>query len=157
MKLSSGRVRVLAAAVAGCGAVAAIVAAGAGSATAAPGSSSVALVNCKSDAVVKPLAYLLTCADGGDDLQGLHWVSWSGVAFATGTEFLNDCYPNCASGRFYHYPVLITAWRAEPWPGHHGRQYFTRLTEIRTGSRTFPHNQELALTETWDLGPHGGA
>jgi hypothetical protein len=153
MKLSSGRTRVLAAAVAGCGAIAAVLAAASGSAAVASSATAkpVVVVNCTGKAVVRPTSYILTCADANDALAGLHWASWQGVAFGGGTEVINDCYPNCASGKFFSYPVLITLWRAEPRPGHSGQRYFSRLTLIRTGSRTLPHERPLPLTQTYEL------
>jgi len=158
MKLSSGRTRVLAAAIAGCGAIASALAAGAGSAAVASSAAAkpVVLVNCTGKSVVRPSSYILTCADANDDLTGLHWVSWQGVAFGRGTELVNDCYPNCASGKFSSYPALITLWRAEPRTGHSGQRYFSRLTVIRTGSRTVPDGRTLPLTQTYELLPTVG-
>jgi hypothetical protein len=158
MKLSSGRTRVLAAAVAGCGAIAAVLAAGSGSAAVASSAAAkpVVLVNCTGKALVRPASYILTCADANDSLAGVHWVSWAGVAFGSGKEVLNDCYPNCADGKFHSYPVLITLWRAEPRPGNSAQRYFSRLTVIRTGSRTVPHGRPLPLTQTYELLPDIG-
>jgi hypothetical protein len=34
-------------------------------------------------------------------------------------------------------PVLVALWRAEPLPGHAGQRYFTRLTIIYTGNRSY--------------------
>jgi hypothetical protein len=152
VKLSSRRSRALGIAVASCAAIAAFAAAGTGFAsTAAPASHSVVLVNCGT-AQVKPSAFTLACADGGAGLTKLRWVSWKdGEAFATGTEYIKDCYPSCVSnGKFYTYPVLITVWRAEARPGHGGEDYFTRMTIIHTGRLGRPHGK-LPLTQTYDL------
>jgi hypothetical protein len=154
MKLSSRRSRALGIAVASCAAIAAFAAAGTGFAsTASPASHSVVLVNCGT-ALVKPSAFTLACADGGAGLTKLHWVSWKdGEAFATGTEYIKDCYPSCVSnGKFYTYPVLITVWRAEARPGHGGQDYFSRMTIIHTGRLSRPHGK-LPLTQTYDLSP----
>jgi hypothetical protein len=156
MKLSSRGARALAAVVL-CGGVAAGVASAAvAPATAAPASGSVVLVNCLGKGQVRPGSYVLTCADGGDSLTGLHWVSWKGVAFGSGTEVINDCHPYCAAGKFYRFPVLITLWRAIARPGHGGQGYFSRLTIIHTGSLTFPYNRPLGRTVTWSLLPTAG-
>ena len=119
-------------------------------------------VNCAGRAQVRPGGYVLTCADGNDYLAGLHWVSWSGgAAFGRGTEHVNDCIPNCAQGHFHAYPVLVTAWRAAPRPGHAGQRYFGRLTDIYTGKRpTYyrgPGKKYYPQTVTWQLsGAMGG-
>jgi hypothetical protein len=154
MKLSSRRSRALGIAVASCAAIAAFAAAGTGLASsAAPASHSVVLVNCGT-AKVKPSAFTLACADGGAGLTKLHWATWKDAeAFATGTEYIKDCYPSCvANGKFYTSPVLITVWRAVAWPGHAGQDYFSRMTIIHTGRLSRPHGK-LPLTQTYDLSP----
>jgi len=44
------------------------------------------------------------------------------------------------------YPILIVLWRAEPWAGQHGEDYFSRLTWIFTGKR--PSHAPLTHTLT---------
>jgi hypothetical protein len=152
MKLSWRRSRALGIAVASSAAVAALAAAGPGfAAAAAPASPSVVIFNCNI-AKVKPSAVTLACADGGAGLTKLHWVSWkAGEAFATGTEYVNDCNPYCAAGKIYTYPTLVTAWRPEPRPGHSAQDYFSRITLIHTGSLRRPHAGKLPLTQTYNL------
>jgi hypothetical protein len=54
---------------------------------------------------VEPVEIVLTCADYGVLLQGLHWSSWtSASAEAVGTLKYNDCTPNCAMGKFHYVP-----------------------------------------------------
>jgi hypothetical protein len=152
MKSSSGRVRWIGAAVASCAAVAGVLTA-ASAASGASAAHPVVLINCAGHAQVRPSHYVLTCADYGDRLTGIHWVSWSNVAFGSATEHIENCYPSCVSRRnhWYTYQVLLTLWRSKAWPGHAGRSYFTRLTEIRTGSLKLPHDPNLSRTYTWPL------
>ncbi len=74
--------------------------------------------DCLSRPQVRPASYLLACADGNDELIGLHWTDWVPPGAAgTGVQSLNDCTPNCASGRFHDYPVDISlsgGYRATP-------------------------------------------
>jgi hypothetical protein len=94
------------------------------------------VVNCLFKQQARPSSFVLTCADAGDVLTGLHWVSWApGAAFATGIEQINDCTPNCAAGKFINYPVLVDLWRPEPLPGHPGTLYFSRVTRVYTANR----------------------
>src|ERR1039457_5523850 len=86
--------------------------AGAGTASAAAGppaaSSSLrdAVLNCLGSSQVKPGTIALACADNGTGLSYLHWTSWTPeLASAYGTEWQNDCKPNCAAGHIHHYPV----------------------------------------------------
>lgn len=151
MNMSSRRVRVLAAAIGACGAATLALTAGTSfAAQAGPAASSAVLYNCGT-AQVKPSQFTVACADGNAYLTRLHWVSWQNVAFATGTEVINNCFPYCAAGKFYRFPVLVSAWRPEARPSHAGR-YFTRMTVIYTGSLTRPH-LKVSRTVTFPLTP----
>lgn len=153
MKLSSRRARLLGGIVA-CAAVAAACATSAASASATPSpAKSIVLVNCAGTGQVKPREYILTCADAGDSLFRLHWVSWGSTAYGQGTEHIHVCYPSCAqSDKYVNYPVLVVLWRAEE---QSGQQYYSRLTEIRTGSLVLPHAPNLPRTMTWKELPPG--
>ena len=64
------------------------------------------------------------------------------------------------AGHGHSFPVLVTLWRAEPRPGHPGQRYFTRLTLIYTGSRTYRADhilRHLPVTATDPLSAYGGA
>jgi hypothetical protein len=94
------------------------------------------VVNCLFKPQTRPSDFILTCADAGDVLAHMHWVSWGPTAaFATGTEQINDCTPNCAAGKFINYPVLINLWRPEALPGHPGTLYYSRVTRVYTNNR----------------------
>jgi hypothetical protein len=96
-----------------------------------------AVYNCEFKPQTRPSDFVLTCADYGDSLIDLHWVSWgSSEAFATATEHINDCTPYCASpaAKFINYPALVALWRPEPVPGHPGDRYFSRVTRIYTAN-----------------------
>jgi hypothetical protein len=146
------RARVAAVAIAGGGAAVLALSTGVGlGSTRGQAAYPVVLVNCGT-AQVRPGSFTLACADYGDYLTHLHWVSWGQVAFGTGTEHVNDCHPACYQGKFYSYPILVTVWRAAARPGHKGRLYFSRMTVIRTGRLKNPH-LTLPLTQTFDLFP----
>jgi hypothetical protein len=58
--------------------------------------------------LVEPANYELSCGDGGDGLTGAHWTRWTPTgATGAGTEYLNDCVPNCAAGKIIDYPVDV--------------------------------------------------
>lgn len=117
------------------------------------------LVNCLKHGQVRPSQYILTCADANDYLTGLRWASWGTAAFASGTNTFNDCVPDCATGHLHSFPVLVTLWRAEPLPGHAGQQYFTRITLIYTGKRSYTAGGQvhhLPVTSTGSLSASGG-
>lgn len=58
--------------------------------------------------LVTPADYVLSCGDGGNGLTRVHWTNWTPAgATGAGTEYLNDCTPNCAEGKIIDYPVDI--------------------------------------------------
>jgi hypothetical protein len=123
-------------------------------------SSTPAVYNCEFKPQIRPSEFVLTCADYGDSLMGLHWVNWgSSEAFATATEHINDCLPDCVDGKFINYPALVALWRPESVPGHPGARYFSRMTRIYTAN--IPPHYNCAgpntptcypQTATFDLG-----
>jgi len=119
------------------------------------------VVNCATHAQTRPGTYILACGDGNGYVNGLHWASWgSSAAFATGSYVFNTCTPSCAAGHFVSLPALAALWRAEPWTGHAGQRYFTRLTVILTGSTSYiagGKTYHLPATETFPLSSFGGA
>jgi len=153
-KLLSKRAGMVGGVIAGAVAAAAVAASGVGfAATAAPAAArSVVIADCHG-ARMKPGTFNRLCGDDSDYLTGVRWVSWKNVAYGRGTEHLNDCNPTCAAGHVYAYPVLLTAWRALARPGHAGQMYFSRLTEIHTGSLRRPGAATVPLTFTWHLAP----
>jgi hypothetical protein len=119
------------------------------------------VVNCLNKEQARPASFILTCADGGDYLTGLHWVNWGSEAFATGIEKVNNCTPNCAQGKFVSYPALVALWRPEPLPDHPGVRYFTKITRIYPGKRPPLYNCHgigtppcHPVTSTFDLWSH---
>ncbi len=173
MKIQLARLRVTAAALTLCGMAAAVAAAGtvsAPTATAAHAARPAAtvaaardvpvLVNCLKRGDVRPGTYVFTCADANTVLTGLRWFRWAGPdAYARGTYSLNDCVPACVQGHRHTFPALVVVWRAEPWPGHHGARYFSRMTMILPGNRSYRaggHVYHLPVTQTGTLSASGG-
>ncbi len=110
------------------------------------------VVDCAVHGQVRPGQYILACGDGGGYLSGLHWAAWgSSEAFADGTFTINNG---------DNFPVLADLWRAEPRPGHAGQRYFTRLTLVFTGNRTYTEGggvHAFPQTLTYPLSSFGGA
>jgi hypothetical protein len=105
-------------------------------ASAAPAAShQVVLVQCNGAGQVKPRATDQPgCMPSNELIPKLKWASWTSSAFATGVVAVNNCTPSCAGGKFIRYPILVVLWKAAAWPKHAGRQYFTRMTIILSGS-----------------------
>ncbi len=96
-------------------------------ATAAPSAKKPVLIDCLNKGTVKPATFVLACADGNDALIHLKWLAWGTTASAKGTEEINTCNPNCASGHFKKYGVKVSLFRVKPRPHHPGQRYFTRM------------------------------
>ena len=125
-------------AVAASAVTAAVLVAGPASAKPPPPTSSppVVLVNpCSGQGQVKPSTYDIGCMASQEFVSGLSWTSWKSTAFGSGTLKVNNCTPSCATGKYVKFPILVVLWRAQSWPHHAGRQYFSRLTWIFTGRR----------------------
>jgi hypothetical protein len=87
------------------------------------------VLNCLGKAQVKPGTITLACADDGAGLTHLHWTSWTPqLASAYGTEWQNDCKPNCAQGHVHHYPVVAMLWGSATVTGHPGERRYTKAT-----------------------------
>ena len=111
---------------AGPGTAAAAAVTRAGSAASAPRS---VVLDCTGQAQVRPGTIVLACADNGIGLIRLHWTSWTPeLASAYGTEWQNDCRPNCAQGHIHHYPVVTTLWDSASVPGHPGERRYAQAT-----------------------------
>ncbi|MGW6708522.1 hypothetical protein ACWGDE_27005 [Streptomyces sp. NPDC054956] len=99
----------------------------------------VVVVDCFSQAQVRPEEYLLACGDGNNRLVGLRWDTWGpGNATATGTDMVNDCRPYCAVGRFRAYPVRVTLGNPAIWPEHPDLRRFTTIRLLYTDTAPDP-------------------
>jgi hypothetical protein len=105
-------------------------------------SAPIVLINyCGDHGTVQPATEDLPgCMPSNEYLAGLRWTSWKSVAYGRGQFRVNNCTPSssCGPSQFTRYPILTVLWRAEPWPGHAGRDFFSRLTVIFTGAH-HPH------------------
>ncbi len=98
----------------------------AGPATSAP---QYVVLNCTGRAQARPGTISLACADNGTGLTQLRWTSWTPeLASAYGTEWQNDCKPNCAAGHIHHYPVVAVLWGSATVKGHPGERRYTQAT-----------------------------
>ncbi|MCY0934950.1 hypothetical protein [Streptomyces sp. H34-S4] len=99
----------------------------------------VVVVDCSSQAHMRPGEYLLACGDGNNRLVDLRWETWgSSTATATGTDMVNDCRPYCAAGRFRAYPVTVTLGNPQVWPEHPDVRRFTTIRVLYTDTAPDP-------------------
>ena len=149
MRLSRTRVLVAAGALAAAGMVAGSVLA-AVPASAGPATTTYVLVNqCSGKGQVRPSTIWLPDCPSGVLIGSAKWTSWGSVAFGSGKLEVDNCTPSssCGPSKYTKYPILIVAWRAEPWQGAKGDDYFSRVTWIYTGNR--PKHAAVTETLTW--------
>jgi len=119
------------------------------------------VVNCAMKTQVRPGTITLACADGNVYLSGLNWSAWgSSSALASGHYAFNDCTPNCLSGHGHALPGLVVLWGVKPLPGHAEVRYFTEVTVIFTGNRSYTAGGKKVTesqTLTVPLSNFGGA
>jgi hypothetical protein len=128
---------------------------------AAPAAGVPVVINCAGHAQTKPSEYIFACADAGAYISKMSWPNWgSAAAFGSGTYDIKVCVPSCAAGHVATFPALAALWRAEPLPTHAGTRYFTRMTLIFTGNRSYKGGSKthhLPQTLTFPLSASGGA
>lgn len=83
------------------------------------GHSQIVVITCANRARVMPSRYVISCADANSYLAGLSWRvwGWRNTAYGHGTNWINDCTPTCAKGKFHGYQVLAVLWQSRPLPG----------------------------------------
>jgi hypothetical protein len=74
----------------------------------------------------KPANVILACGDASLGATGVSWSSWGRkAAVGNGTGQLNDCKPDCASGKTKTAPMYLRA--SKPHTCANGRRIFTKL------------------------------
>jgi hypothetical protein len=90
----------------------------------------VAVYNCINQPQVRPKTFDIFC-DGSGAYTDLDWTSWNAtMATATGVEWIDNCEPNCAAGKWSHTSVDVIFWRSLPVKGHPGERGYTRITTL---------------------------
>ena len=89
------------------------------------GSKPLLIANCAKPKF-KPANVILTCGDASFGATGVSWTSWTPkAAVGNGTGQLNDCKPNCASGKVKTAAISLRA--SKPQTCSNGRRVFTKL------------------------------
>jgi hypothetical protein len=119
------------------------------------------VVNCAMKTQVRPGTFTLACADGNAYVSGLSWTAWgSSSALASGNYAFNDCTPNCLSGHSHTFSGLVVLWGVKALPNHAGVRYYSEMTIILTGNRSYTAGGKKVTesqTVTIPLSNFGGA
>jgi hypothetical protein len=93
----------------------------------------------------KPKSIIVACADANNRLTGIKWQSYgSKAASGTATAKVNDCTPNCVSGKVKSFPAVVTL--TKPKNCGRGVTQFTRLAETFTHARPAGTGRRLAVS-----------
>ncbi len=97
---------------------------------------------------LRPMRIVLVCGGGQDVVDRLRWLSYGGdPAVAYGEVLIDDCRPDCASGRLVANPAIVAVAGIERCAD--GRWYYSRL------GMTFTLTPPVPLETPFDIGPRG--
>jgi hypothetical protein len=88
------------------------------------------------EAVYRPTAYVLTCADRGISITHVTYstsknLTWGGATvLGHGTYIYNDCAPSCAEGAYHRHPIMFYLSRIRVI---HGQRLYTRMLATYAG------------------------
>jgi hypothetical protein len=110
----------------------------------------------KNNPVVKP-ANIVYTGDSSEFFAGkgnkkagkLHWTVWNSTeGLGTGYQWIDNCTPNCAQGKFSKFPVTLKAYNPKKKSKYF---FFTRLKVTYTGKKP-----ESEKGFTWKVSYSGG-
>jgi hypothetical protein len=112
----------------------------------------IALPDCLGRPIVQPSDIVLSCADGGFEIQNIRWTGW-GESFAAGigTGRVNDCTPNCANGQFHNYPMLLAVTGKQRCPD--GGRAYAKVTYAFVGRSPYPQEASAEATQDFPCKP----
>ncbi|MER6125830.1 hypothetical protein ABT173_25020 [Streptomyces sp. NPDC001795] len=91
------------------------------------------IVDCFWHARVNPGDFIIACGDGNSRLASLQWSRWDeNSAVAKGFNWVNDCKPYCAAGKFHKYPVVVRLDHPQPWKKHPQVEHYTQMSLVFT-------------------------
>ena len=103
--------------------------------TAPHAAQSVAVYDCGNRPQVRPSSFDVFC-DGSFVLSHLKWTTWTiPMATATGVEYVDNCTPNCASGKWSHQNADVIFWRSLPVAHRSGRFGYSKMTLLLPNQR----------------------
>ena len=98
----------------------------------------------------KPGVFFKSCADGGIAVGEIEWESWSqDGARGKGTYAINNCLPDCATGKLFKTAVTITLTGSQPLDIVRGKRVLNHFTITTTDKKPLPLSS--SNTDSWDL------
>ena len=98
----------------------------------------------------KPGVFFKTCADGGIAVGQMQWESWSqNGARGKGTYAINNCSPDCATGKLFKVPVDVILTGNSPLDTVRGKRVLNRIVIKTLDKKPLPLNS--SNTDSWVL------
>ncbi|MEN9906837.1 MAG: hypothetical protein RL475_1035 [Actinomycetota bacterium] len=98
----------------------------------------------------KPSVFFQTCADGGIAVGEMEWESWSqDGARGKGTYAINDCLPDCATGKLSKSAVTVVLTGNSPLDEVRGKRVLNQITITTVDKKPLPLHS--SNTDSWVL------
>jgi hypothetical protein len=98
----------------------------------------------------KPGVFFKTCADGGIAVGQIEWESWTkGGAEGKGIYAINNCLPDCASGKLLKANVTVKLTGEDPLVEVRGKKVLNRITIATANKKPLPLG--TSNTDSWVL------
>jgi len=93
------------------------------------------LLTCANTEVLRPQQFVVDCRSSRAQLEGVHWSNWTAdSASGSGIWVVDNCIPNCASGRVTRQHSIVAA--RTPVPAHKGTVFYLLTVTYQTNSYT---------------------
>jgi len=98
----------------------------------------------------KPGVFFKSCADGGIAVGEIQWESWNKTgAEGKGVYAINDCSPDCATGKLHKANVTVTLTGNSPLDVVNKKSVLTHIRIATADMKPLPLG--TSSTDSWDL------
>jgi hypothetical protein len=98
----------------------------------------------------KPGVFFKSCSDGGIAVGQMQWESWSqDGARGKGTYAINDCLPDCKTGKLTKVPVTVVLTGDNPLDEVRGKRVLNKITIATADKKPLPLG--TSNTDSWVL------
>ncbi len=98
----------------------------------------------------KPGVFFKSCADGGIAVGQIQWESWSKIgASGTGIYAINDCTPDCATGKLHKTAVTVTLTGTTPLAIANKKSVLNHIAIATIDKKPLPLGS--SNKDSWDL------
>ncbi len=97
----------------------------------------VGLFSCASKIVVRPVTFVITCADANVQLTATQWSQWGSTTAVGTTRFaMNLCTPSCVASKMSYFPSSLVRLSAPVHTKAHGWLFSKLAVTYHLGGKT---------------------